>query len=330
MLTGVQARARRAYRYLFGPVPSRRLGRSLGVDPIPFKTCTSDCVFCQMGRTTRRTIERRAYVPPASIEAELEAWTREGVKADYVTLSGSGEPTLHGEFGGILQAMRRRTGLPTALLSNGTLFGLSEVREAAKQADVVKLSLSAWDPVSFDRIQRPHPEVRFERILDGYRAFRDGFRGRLWIEVFLVPGMNSAPGEVGRIASLVASIGPDETHLNTAVRPPAEPFVRAVPRTEMEALARLFRPAASVTAEFPSDLSAEVAADERAILAMLQRRPCTAAQIADVFGMHPNEVSKYVGRLSRTGRIRATGSGRDAYFEAIRAEGDEGERSTER
>lgn len=312
---------KREYKHLFGPVPSRRLGRSLGVDLTPFKTCTLDCIFCQLGRTTNKTLDRHEYAPVCHVQAELDAWIKEVGRADYITLSGSGEPTLHTRFGDVLQFVHDRTTIPTALLSNGTLFWQPEVREAAKRADLVKLSLSAWDQFSFEHINRPHPDLQFTRIVDGYRAFRSGFRGKLWIEVFLIWGTNSVPGDVEKIAALAETIGADEIHLNTAVRPPAEEFTLAMPRKEMEALAGLFSPTAKVIAEFPSDKSADVTANEDTILAMLKRRPCTAQQIAEVFGMHLNEVSKYIGKLSRTGKIRSQDSGRDGYFVAVKAGG---------
>ncbi len=311
-----------SYKHLFGPVPSRRLGRSLGVDLTPFKTCTLDCIFCQLGRTTHKTLDRKEYVSVADVESELDAWIKKGGKADYITLSGSGEPTLHTRFGEILQFAHGRTAIPTVLLSNGTLFTLPEVREAACHADIVKLSLSAWDQASFKHINRPHPDLKFQQIMDGYRAFRDGFKGRLWIEVFLIWGTNSVLQDVKKIAAFVAAVGPDEIHLNTTVRPPAEEFAFAMPRKEMETLTGLFRPAARVIAEFSSDKSAEVVANEDTILAMLKRRSCTAQQIAEVFGMHLNEVSKYIGKLSRTGKIRSQDSGREAYYVAVEAGGD--------
>ncbi len=304
------------YQHLFGPVPSRRLGRSLGVDLTPFKTCTLDCVFCQLGRTTHKTLARRAYVPSGSVRKELRTWVRGGGQADYVTLSGSGEPTLHTRFGDILRLAREETGLPSVLLSNGTLFWLPRVCEAACQADIVKLSLSAWDRPLFEQINRPHPGLNFSRILEGYRRFRDQFLGRLWLEVFLVAGINAIPDEAGKIAELAARIAPDEIHLNTAVRPPAEAFVLPLPRKEMEALAALFTPAATVIAEFTPGAGGDLAAREGAILAMLERRPCTAIQIARAFGMHRNEVSKYVGNLSRTGKLRICKSGGASHYTA--------------
>jgi wyosine [tRNA(Phe)-imidazoG37] synthetase (radical SAM superfamily) len=291
------------YRYLFGPVPSRRFGRSLGIDLTPFKTCSLDCIFCQLGRTTRLTCEQEEFVSTQAVLRELAHWFAAGNTADFLTLSGSGEPTLHSGFGAIIRYLRQQTEIPVALLSNGTLFTRPSVREAALQANVVKLSLSGGDQETFRQINRPHPGLQIESMVEGYRAFRKAFRGRLVLEVFLVRGMNDTPEAVARIAALANTVEADDVHLNTAVRPPAESYALPLTRAEMEALTERFRPAATVIAEFSADRSSGVAANESTILAMLRRRPCTARQVAEVFGMHLNEVSKYIGKLSRTGRI---------------------------
>lgn len=313
----------RAYNHVFGPVPSRRLGRSLGIDLTPLKTCTLDCIFCQLGRTTRKTLTRAATVPVAAVTAEIASWLQAGGKADTLTLAGSGEPTLHTGFGEVLQFVRAHSDIRTALLSNGTLFTLPEVREAARHASIVKLSLSAWDQESFGRVNRPHRDLVFAEMVKGFQRFRDSYQGKLWIEVFLVWGTNSVLHDVERIAAHVNALAADEVHLNTAVRPPAESFAFAMPQKQMARLTGLFRPTATVITEFHSDRSADFAANEETILTMLKRRPCTARQIADVFGMHLNEVSKVVGILSHAGRIRAVRIGTEISFAA--AEPQEGE-----
>ena len=216
------------YQYLFGPVRSRRLGRSLGIDLLPAKTCTFDCPYCQVGRTTFQTVERREYVPVQAVLDEFDRWHAAGGRADYVTLAGSGEPTLHSRFGEILTALRQRAPIPRALLSNGSLFHLPEVRAAACAAEVVKGTLSAWDEESFRRVHRPHASLNFAQHLAGLRALRQELRGAYWIEVFVVPGVNDRPEDMARIAALARSIGPDRVHLNTAVRPPAESAVAPV------------------------------------------------------------------------------------------------------
>lgn len=302
------------YKYLFGPVPSRRLGRSLGVDLTPFKTCTLDCVFCQLGCTTHKTFARKEYVPVKDVKSELSRWVKGGGKTDYITLSGSGEPTLHSRFGEVLRFIRERTPFPSVLLSNGTLFWQPAVRKSACQANIVKLSLSAWDQFAFEHVNRPHPDLKFSQIVDGYRAFRDEFQGKLWIEVFLLWGMNSVRCDVEKIAKLAKTIRADEIHLNTAVRPPAEKFAVPVPRKQMEAVAGLFRPRAKMIVEFSANKSVDIAANEITIRAMVQRRPCTAHQIADVFGMHLNEVAKYLGMLTRTGTVQIQKKDHETYY----------------
>ncbi len=147
------------YKYLFGPVPSRRFGRSLGVDLIPYKTCSMNCVFCQLGRTSKTTVTRKEYVSTDLVKEELKYWLKTNKNADYITLSGSGEPTLHTRFGEILEFIRTNTNIPAVLLTNSTMLYLPEVREAAALADIVKISLSAWDQASLRRVNRPYPQI---------------------------------------------------------------------------------------------------------------------------------------------------------------------------
>ena len=311
---------KREYRHLFGPVPSRRFGRSLGVDLTPYKTCSLDCVFCQLGRTMQKTIVRKEYVPTDLVLTELAGWLKAGGRADYITLSGSGEPTLHSRFGDILAFVREKSSISSVVLTNGTMLHLPEVREAAALADVVKISLSAWDDDSFEWVNRPHPQLRFAQLVEGERTFRREFRGELWMEVFLVGGMNSTPRDVRKIASLAKEIQPDRIQLNTSVRPPAEEFVTPLSRGQMEELAGLFQPAAEIIGEFSTSHEEPVKAKEDEIFSMIERRPCTAEQIADVFGMHINEVSKYLGKLVRTDRVRAEHRRSAVYYEAVRTE----------
>lgn len=307
-----------AYKHLFGPVPSRRFGRSLGVDLVPYKTCSFDCIFCQLGRTTDKTTHRREYVPTDAVIEELAQWIKSGGEADYITLSGSGEPTLHSAFGRIIDYVHEATAAPMVLLTNGAMLSDPDVRAQAAKADIVKLSLSAWNDHSLQDVNRPHPDITFEKLVDGQRRFRDAFRGELWMEVFLVWGTNSSEKDVLEIAALAETIGPDRIQLNTSVRPPCEDFAYAVPRDQMQRLASMFTPAAEVIAEYSSKLSAEIQADETAIHNMLQRRPCTLDHICRVFGLHRNEALKYIGKLLRTGRVRRNRQGDADYYFADR------------
>ncbi len=304
------------YKHLFGPVPSRRFGRSLGIDLTPYKTCNFDCIFCQLGRTTAKTMERREYVPVVEVIEELGDWIKSSGEADYITLAGSGEPTLHSRFGEVIEFARKASSIPIALLTNGALLGNAEVRVAATKANVVKISLSAGDPALFKYINRPHPDLVFEAAIKGMQTFRKEFSGKLWLEVFMIWGVNTTQKEVSQIAELAKSIRPDRIQLNTAVRPPAEGFVHPMPKEKLEQLVDHFIPKAEIIAEFSSDFSPSTQANEETILAMLQRRPCTAKEISTVLGLHPNEVSKYIGKLKRTNQIQSTSAKGNPYYTA--------------
>jgi len=304
------------YRYIFGPVPSRRLGRSLGIDLTPAKTCSLNCVFCQAGRTHRHTRARSEYVPTDDVVGELRAWMESDGATDVVSLAGSGEPTLHTGFGRVLEFIAGSMRLPAVLLSNGTTFDLPEVRRDALRADIVKVSLSAWDQDSFERVNRPAEGVRLDRIVAGYRAFRNEYAGQLWIEVFLVPGMNAERGQVAAIAEICGTVGADRIHLNTAVRPPAERGVTALPEDRMEELAGLFHPRAEVASRFrPRGGPASAPAPER-ILAMISRRPCTAGQIALLHGMTPEAALKIMEDLAGRGLARREKTQNELYYSA--------------
>lgn len=305
-------------RYLFGPVPSRRFGMSLGVDLTPYKTCSFDCIFCQLGRTVNKTLERKEYVPCEAVISEISAWLKSGGTADYITLSGSGEPTLYSRFGEILEFIRENSDIPSVLLTNGTMLHLKEVRDAAMSASIAKVSMSAWDQASYCWINRPHEKLEFSMLVEGITEFRRQFNGELWLEVFLVWGVNSTPSDVEKIAALADIIKPDRIHLNTAVRPPAEEFAEAVPDDRMASLCHLFRPEAEIITESKADKSGSVKANKENILSMLARRPCTMDHIANGFGLHINEVSKYIGSLIRSGAIREERQNSMVFYSAER------------
>ena len=304
-------------KYLFGPVPSRRFGHSLGVDLTPHKTCSLDCVFCQLGRTNRKTVTRKEYVPVDEVLEELRQWLKTDGRADYITLSGSGEPTLHSRLGEVLEFVRSNSTIPSVLLTNATMLSSPEVRDAACLADVVKISLSAWHQASYAWVNRPHKQLRFDALIEGQKAFRRQFKGVLWMEVFLVSGMNTDPKDVKKIAALAEEIRPDHIHLNTAVRPPSEVFALPVTKKQLVSLSRLFHPTAEVIAEFKAKKGARIGANKEMILSMLRRRPCTAHQIAAAFGMHLNEVSKYLGNLLKTDQIRTERKNSNIYYRAL-------------
>jgi wyosine [tRNA(Phe)-imidazoG37] synthetase (radical SAM superfamily)/predicted Fe-Mo cluster-binding NifX family protein len=224
-----------ATRYVFGPVPSRRLGRSLGVDLVPFKTCTYDCVYCQLGHTTFKTAQRRAWVPVHKVLAEVRAAL--GSEPEWITLAGSGEPTLHCGLGAVIKGIKQLTSTPVAVLTNGSLFWQPQVRDDLAAADLVMPSLDAPDAALFRRVNRPHHAIGFGRMVDGLGRFRRKFRGLYWLEVFLLDGVTSSDADVERLAALADGIAPDLVQLNTVARPPAEPTAAGVPAQTLERLA---------------------------------------------------------------------------------------------
>lgn len=264
------------YRYLFGPVHSRRLGRSLGIDLLDGRRCSFDCVFCEVGATELLTLARREYVPTAAVIAECQDWLASGGTADVVTLAGSGEPTLHSGFGDVIDAVHDACSLPVVLLTNSTLLWEPEVREAAARADIVKVSLSAWDDPSLAALNRPATGLTFARLLEGLHAFRGMYTGSLWVETLLVRGVNDQPGQVSRIAALVAGLHPDKVQLNTVVRPPAVENAAAVASSELQRLAGFFTPAAEVIAPHSADADGQHRQDAHvAELARLKTRRTT-------------------------------------------------------
>lgn len=297
------------YRHLFGPVPSRRLGLSLGLDLLNDQTCSFDCVFCEVGKTRDLTIDRREYVAPSEILDELESWVSAGGRADYITLAGRGEPTLNTGFGEVIRGARKITQTPVAMLSNGSLFFIEDVRNNARDADVVKLSLGAWNQESMERLNRPCKELQFERIVEGYGIFRSIFKGELWIEVLLVEGINDHVEGVEQIAEIVSGIGPDRVHINTVVRPPAERSAHGVGFEKMEVFAKLFDPVAEVVVS-----SKGLRGDSTSVKEMLLRRPCTLSDMFKVTGISSDSLIKLLELHRADWGIVSRNVGGETYY----------------
>ena len=293
------------FRYVYGPVPSRRLGRSLGVDLVPFKTCSYDCIYCQLGRTTKKTVERKEYVPIDNVLAELERKLRAADHPDYIGLAGSGEPTLNSRIGDLIGRIRSMTEIPIAVLTNGSLLWMDDVREALMAADLVLPSLDAGDDRLFRYVNRPHKEISFKRMVDGLASFAKSFPKAVWLEVLLLEGVTGIPAEAEKIASMIGRIRPARVQLNTVTRPPAEEFAVPLSADRMFALKDCFPGEVEIIGEDLPDgtrvpsLSESREAD---ILALLSRRPCTSADIAAGLGIHVTEVLKLLERLVGAGK----------------------------
>jgi len=213
---------------VFGPIPSRRLGQSLGIDPIPLKTCNWNCVYCQLGRSRPLTNERREYVDPnlviSQVHAALEAHAPGEI--DWLTFVGSGEPTLNSSLGSMIRQVKAISGIPVAVITNGALLYMPEVQQDLMGADAVLPSLDAGTPNLYKKINRPHPHVPFEKFVEGMIAFKQSYQGRLWVEIMMVHGLNDTEAALHELAAVILRIDPDEVHINQPIRPPAESWVQ--------------------------------------------------------------------------------------------------------
>jgi len=305
------------YKYLYGPVPSRRLGRSLGVDIIPFKVCTLDCVYCQLGPTPKKTIRRSEYVKIEDVLAEIREKITAGLDADYITVAGSGEPTLNSRLGELLNAIKKITNIPLTVLTNGTLLYRKDVRAELSEADVVMPSLDAADERTFARVNHPHSDISIEKLVSGLCAFREEFPGRIWLEVFLVDGVNTDTEQIARLKELIKRIAPDKIHLNTAVRPTAEADVRRVTAEKLQAVAAELGEPCEIIADFSATRRPErLKTSAEDVFSMLKRRPCSLEDIASGLAIAPNLVTKHIAVLHRKGLIESYRKGRILFFKA--------------
>lgn len=304
-------------KYIFGPVPSRRLGRSLGVDLVPYKTCTFDCIYCDLGRTTHKAISRQPFVSPEEVERELELTLPTLEKRpDYITLSGSGEPTLNQNIGEIIHLIKRVTPIPLAVLTNGSILFIEKVRKDLMEADVVLPTLDAVDPLTFECVNRPHLSLKIDEVISGLIQFRKQYRGQVWLEIVFCRGFNDEMREMTKLKEVIGRIQPDKVQLNTPVRPPAENFASPLNLKRLEEIRTLFGDHAEVVSEFTAPMGDGFESDKDAeIFNLIKRRPCTAEDISKALGLHIDEVVKYLGKLLKEGKAHYRMHEQHCYYE---------------
>lgn len=303
--------------HIYGPVPSRRLGFSLGIDILPKKTCTLDCIYCQLGPTSDKTLQRKEYFSVEEILAQIKRKLSSEQRIDYLTFSGSGEPTLNTHLGKLIREIKKMTSLPVVVLTNGTLLSEKEVRTALKAADLVVPSLDAATQEIFEKINRPCPPLKIEEIIEGLQAFRQEYEGSLWLEIMLVKDVNDSPSHIQKLKEAADRIKPDKIQLNTVIRPPAEKSARALSPDELESIKKEFGERCEIIAEFDKkSFAASQENLEEAILGLIQRRPVTISDISSSLGTHSNEVIKYLDFLLKDGKIRSVTHKGLKYFEA--------------
>jgi wyosine [tRNA(Phe)-imidazoG37] synthetase (radical SAM superfamily) len=302
---------------IFGPAPSRRLGYSLGIDVISpeLKMCSLDCVYCQVGHTKTKTIERGEPVPTALILKEIDqALPKAGIH--YVTFSGSGEPTLHKNLGKLIDRVHERCKTPVAVITNGTLLDRADVQRDLLKAELVVPSLDAATPEVFARLNRPHPSLRLDRMIKGLIQFSQQYHGQLWVEVMLVKGVNDGIDELRKIKAVLDQVNLQKIHLNTVIRPPTEDWAQPLSPAELDRIAAMFGPRAQTVGLPPKQHAEQLGGEnlDAEVFELIQRRSVTLADLVDSLGLHRDVAQDIVDRLIAEKRIKKVVFGGVSYY----------------
>ncbi|MDZ4122501.1 MAG: radical SAM protein [Candidatus Cloacimonadaceae bacterium] len=309
------------YKHLFGPVVSRRLGISLGVDLIPYKYCPLNCVYCEVQRTTHLTLQRQEFFPLQEIIDELDDALKTINHLDYITFSGAGEPTLYSRIGDIVSYIK--TTYPQyklALITNSTLLSDMNIRQQVAPCDIVLPSLDAVSQDVFEKINRPCPGLLARELVDGLVLFRQEFIGEMWLEVFIIPHINDHPEELYLLIDAIKSIRPDRVQINSLDRPGTEDWVTAAPQQTLEQIQKLFMKEVfcpvEIIANATYNRAAESLDDEAVelIKSIISRRPSTPEDLSTSLDLHINEVSKILRQLHLEGIIKVHREKRGVFY----------------
>jgi wyosine [tRNA(Phe)-imidazoG37] synthetase (radical SAM superfamily) len=304
-------------KYTFGPVPSRRLGLSLGVDVIPKKLCSLDCIYCEVGVTDKRGLARKEYLPANEILAEVKEVIAEYPNLDHITISGSGEPTLNSKIGDIICGIKQMTSVPVAVLTNGTLLDDPVVRRDLMDADIVSPSMDAVTPEVFEKVDRPNPKLRIDNIIDGIRKFRQEYRGRMWMEILFVAGINDQDDEVYKMKQVIDEIQPEKVHLNTVVRPPAYSFAQPTSQERLKEIQKILGDRSEIVGIFKETHTARAHdTDGQTILALLKRRAMTVEQMTVSLDMKEEEIAGSLDHLLQGKFIKSYVFNGEEYYQA--------------
>ena len=308
------------YKYLFGPVPSRRLGISLGVDLVPHKVCSLNCVYCEVGRTTNLTIEREEYIPLNDILTELKNYLNQNPNLNYITFSGAGEPLLHSGIGKVISFIKNDyPQYKLALLTNSTLLYDENVRKEILGIDLLLPSLDAVSEKVFKKLNRPNSKLDNNKIIEGLIKFRKSFKGKIWLEVFVIPGLNDTDKELELLKKTIKDIAPDQVQLNTLDRPGTESWIEPITKNRMEEIADFFKPLpVEIIAKFQSrnKIRSYQKDAEQQIMETIKRRPCTDKDLSEMLGIHINEINKYLSELLHEGSVTSQQLDRGTFFRA--------------
>ena len=265
-------------KYIYGPVPSRRLGISLGVSPIPKKTCNYSCIYCQLGKTDHFMNTREMFFPVAEILMEFDAFLKSAVPFDVVTIVGEGEPTLYLGLGELILGIKERTDKPVAVITNGALLYDAALRAELGLADIVLPTLDAYDTASFRKINRPHRSIDFEKVNEGLITFSKEYSGSLWIEIMLIDGINDDDESLRKYAEALKKIKCDRVYINTPVRPPAETYAKEISPERMNRAVEIL---GGIPINFldTEGFHSEIPDDYEAIMSIIKRHPMNQFEV---------------------------------------------------
>ncbi|MGE3063262.1 MAG: radical SAM protein [bacterium] len=302
-------------KYLFGPVPSRRLGYSLGIDLVPHKTCTFDCIYCEVGKTTNLTVERQDFNNADEIIKEtvdfISSYTG---RIDFITFTGSGEPTLNIKLGYIAREIRKATKIPLALITNTALFNLEEVRKDAMEFDVILPSLDSVTEESFKAVNKPHRSINLESVIEGLMKFAGEYKGKILLEILFVKGMNDSDKEIMALRRILEKIHVDKIQINTVVRPPAYSSAKPIDEADRERIKNLLGDKVEVELAFTPGNVKKSNANEDDVKRLLMRRPCTYEQISSALGILSDELNSIIEKLEINNSIRVEKFGEEFYY----------------
>ena len=306
------------YKYLFGPVPSRRLGMSLGIDLVPKKVCSLNCVYCEVGRTTTLTLDRKEYINFNKVKEELIHYFNNNPDPDYITFSGSGEPTLNVRIDDILQFIKQyKSDIPVAVLTNGTLFFDKNVRTAIIDADIVLPSLDAATDYVFKKLNRPHKNLHIDKYIQGLIDFRKEFKGKIWLEIFILPDFNDNENELKELKKVILKIKPNSIQLNTLDRPGTISNLRGATGKEMRQVVDYWKldnvEIIAASAE-RKNIKSYRNDTETAIIETISRRPCTIDDLTEILGININEINKYLDVLDAEEKIEVVELERGFFY----------------
>ncbi len=306
-------------KYLFGPVNSRRLGISQGIDLLPQKICNFNCIYCEVGPNIVTTCERKEYTPTKEIIAELDVLLADKAAVDRIdvfTVTASGEPTLHTGIGKIIRHIKSKTSKPVTVLTNGSLFHLQEVRDDLMAADIVIPSLDSARASSYRKINRPAHCAELENIISGLSEFCKNFHGQVWLEILLAKGINNTPEDIDALKKAVQIINPDRIQLNTVARPPLESFAKPLDQQELQDIARQFDRPVEILVDFTTRAREKFhSIQEAEIIEMLKRRPCTESDISEALNLDPTQTKNQLAMMKKAGLLITTRHNDKEYYQ---------------